>query len=97
MNSSLRKILSPGYEPCTGFSGPCTSMRWSPSSGHVPRGFFGALGDLSEVRLVMVLLKTGSDHDNGLTGRNLSRLGGPRKPVTLTFRPPFWASKKPPP
>jgi len=37
----------------------CSSMRWDPASGHAPRGFFGALGDISEVRLVMVLAEPG--------------------------------------
>ena len=55
MNKSLRTILKPAYAPCPGFSGACASMRWSPESGHVPRGFYGALGNVSEVRLVMVL------------------------------------------
>ena len=55
MNQSLRVILKPAYDPCRGFSGTCVSMRWYPEFGHVPRGFYGALGDLSKVRLVMVL------------------------------------------
>ena len=64
MNKSLRAILEPAYTPCPGFSGACASMRWSPESGHVPRGFYGALGDLSEVRLVMVLAEPGEPGDS---------------------------------
>ena len=60
MNKSLRAILKPAYDPCQGFSGVCASMRWSPASGHAPRGFYGALGDVSEVRLVMVLAEPGN-------------------------------------
>ena len=60
MNKSLRAILKPAYAPCQGFSSACASMRWSPESGHVPRGFYGALGDVSEVRLVMVLAEPGN-------------------------------------
>lgn len=59
MNESLKEILKKAYDPCSGFSGACSSMRWSPLSGHVPRGFYGALGDVSEVRLVMVLAEPG--------------------------------------
>lgn len=41
-------------------------MRWSPESGHVPRGFYGAFGDLSEVRLVMVLAEPGNPGGNAI-------------------------------
>ena len=64
MNKSLRAILKPAYDPCQGFSGVCASMRWSPESGHVPRGFYGALGDVPEVRLVMVLAEPGNPGDD---------------------------------
>jgi hypothetical protein len=34
-------------------------MRWDPERGHVPRGFAGATGDLSEVELVLVFAEPG--------------------------------------
>ena len=55
-----RKILEPAYKPCRGFAGTCAAMRWCPSEGHVPRGCYGALGEVSDVRLVMVLAEPGS-------------------------------------
>lgn len=35
-------------------------MRWSPESGHVPRGFLGATGELEEVELVLVVAEPGN-------------------------------------
>ncbi len=69
MNAELRRILEPAYYPCKGFSRACNGlvMPWNSAAGHVPRGFYGALGDLSEVRLVMVLAQPnnpGSDEDH---------------------------------
>ena len=73
MNAELRRILEPAYHPCGGFDGKCKGLIYpfNPASGHVPRGFYGALGDLSEVRLVMVLAEpTGpgidEDHTRGI-------------------------------
>ena len=37
-------------------------MRWNPPAGHVPRGFLGAAGDLSEVELVLVFAEPGDPH-----------------------------------
>ena len=37
-------------------------MRWNPDIGHVPRGFFGACGDLAEVELVLVVAEPGDPH-----------------------------------
>ncbi|AZT85825.1 hypothetical protein EHN06_08910 [Marinobacter sp. NP-4(2019)] len=45
-------------------------MRWKPSHGHVPRGFLGAAGSLTEIELVLVFAEPGDPHDgethNGL-------------------------------
>ena len=38
-------------------------MRWLPQNGHVPRGFCGATGAASEVRLVLVVAEPGNPHD----------------------------------
>lgn len=35
-------------------------MRWRPKEGHVPRGFRGALGRLSDVELVLVMAEPGT-------------------------------------
>jgi hypothetical protein len=37
-------------------------MRWNPETGHVPRGFYGAIGNLSEVELVLVVAEPGDPH-----------------------------------
>ena len=73
MNADLRRILEPAYNPCGGFCGKCKGLikPWNPAAGHVPRGFYGALGDVSEVRLVMVLAEpttpgTDEDHTHGI-------------------------------
>ena len=49
----LWDLLTKAY-PCPGFSGTCQSMRWNPRNGHIPRGFLGATGKLSDVELVLV-------------------------------------------
>jgi hypothetical protein len=62
MNSKLHSILSPAYGPCPEFNDHCTKMRWNPQSGHVPRGFCGALGNLEEVQLILVFAEPGDPH-----------------------------------
>lgn len=39
-------------------------MRWSPADGHVPRGFCGALGDLADVELVLIVAEPGDPQRN---------------------------------
>ena len=63
LNSALENLLAPAYAPCSAFSGICREMRWNPSKGHVPRGFLGAAGDLSEIELVLVFAEPGDPHD----------------------------------
>lgn len=62
----LWDLLSRAY-PCPAFSGICQSMRWDPKNGHIPRGFLGATGKLSEVELVLVFAEPGDpkpgDHE----------------------------------
>ena len=55
--------LAPAFEPCEAFASSCTSMRWNPKGGHVPRGFCGATAIPSEVRLVLVCAEPGDPHD----------------------------------
>lgn len=59
LHPELKKILSPAYKPCSEFTGACKDMRWDPQKGHVPRGFAGACGELSEVELVLVFAEPG--------------------------------------
>ena len=64
MHSKLKEILKPAYR-CVGFDSTCDPpMRWTPNSGHVPRGFYGATGDLEEVTLVLVLAEPGDPSRN---------------------------------
>lgn len=62
LSSSVATILSPAYGPCPEFAQACGQMRWDPNAGHVPRGFFGASGELSEVELILVVAEPGDPH-----------------------------------
>src|SRR5208337_676027 len=55
----LLKVLRPAYGPCPHFFGLCKKMRWEPANGHVPRGFSGALGNIRDVKLVLVFAEPG--------------------------------------
>lgn len=61
MHNALRSLLSPAYK-CAHFSAACSCMRWQPEVGHVPRGFCGADGELSEVKAVLVFAEPGDPH-----------------------------------
>jgi hypothetical protein len=63
LSLTVATILSPAYGPCPEFETTCTEMRWNPAAGHVPRGFLGACGDLSEVELVLVVAEPGDPHE----------------------------------
>ena len=69
---SLVKILEPAYGPCAEFGGACKNiMRWCPTSGHVPRGFYGAIGSQFEVELILVVSEPGDPHPGEVhTGLN---------------------------
>jgi hypothetical protein len=58
----LEEILSPAYR-CPEFDHACIEMRWDPDAGHVPRGFLGACGEVSEVELILVVAEPGNPHD----------------------------------
>jgi hypothetical protein len=62
INSELAKILRPAFSPCPAFGNTCSTMRWAPEQGHVPRGFNGATGAISEVELVLVFAEPGDPH-----------------------------------
>jgi hypothetical protein len=57
--NQLLKVIQPAYGPCPHFRGVCKKMRWDPSNGHVPRGFWGALGNIRDVELVLVFAEPG--------------------------------------
>ena len=57
-NSKLVEALLPAYRPCARF-GTCKEAVWKPEVGHVPRGFLGATGGLSDVKLVMIFAEPG--------------------------------------
>lgn len=59
----LLALLLPAYKLCRGFAGACAgAARWKPQAGHVPRGFVGALGELAEVELVLLIAEPGDPH-----------------------------------
>ena len=61
----LVEILRPAYSPCDGFNGGCKNVaRWKPDAGHGPRGFVGALGNIDEVEVVILLAEPGDPHSN---------------------------------
>lgn len=62
MNKSIESLLIPAFSPCTNFHNTCGIMRWNPETGHVPRGFTGATGLCSDVRLVLIGAEPGDPH-----------------------------------
>ena len=58
----LTRVLLSAYGPCPGFSSVCESLRWIPGAGHVPRGFCGAIGQLGDVELVLIVAEPGNPH-----------------------------------
>ncbi len=61
-NAALKAIFLPAFAPCDSFGRDCSTMGWDPARGHIPRGFFGATGDLEDVRLVLVCAEPGDPH-----------------------------------
>lgn len=57
-HADLQNVLLPAFAPCPAF-GTCPEASWHPETGHVPRGFLGAAGTLSEVRAIMVFAEPG--------------------------------------
>ena len=58
----LTEILLAAYSPCEAFGTTCTTMRWSPDQGHVPRGFCGAIDRRDQVELVLITAEPGDPH-----------------------------------
>jgi len=61
-NAQIVSALLQAYQPCPNF-GICREAQWRPELGHIPRGFLGATGELSEVEVVMVFSEPGHPHD----------------------------------
>lgn len=61
-NQIINSQLLQAYNPCPGFTENCSRMRWNPQEGHVPRGFCGATGELSDVKLILVCAEPGDPH-----------------------------------
>lgn len=59
----IRNILA-AYEPCPAFQLECRKARWDPENGYVPRGFLGATGSVSDVRLVLLTAEPGNPLPN---------------------------------
>ena len=53
----LLEVLRPAFSPCCHFKRDCKTakMRWDPQNGHVPRGFCGGFGRLSDVEFVLII------------------------------------------
>lgn len=62
LSTALASVLEPAYRPCSCFKTCCREMRWNPKAGHVPRGFLGACGRLTDVELVLVFAEPGDPH-----------------------------------
>jgi len=74
-NQKLIDVLLPAYRPCAQF-GTCVQAVWKPAVGHVPRGFLGATGDLTDVKLIMVFAEPGGiypddDYSDCVSGREV--------------------------
>lgn len=82
LNSTLITLLEPAFGPCPAFGQKCVSMRWDPESGHVPRGFLGACGEISEVEMVLVFSEPGDPHP----GEKHSGLESAYSYATLAFQ-----------
>jgi len=64
VDSRLRDIMKEAYMPCEGKSFcECNGIKYEPSSGHMPRGFCGATGQIEDVKLVLVLAEPGTPKD----------------------------------
>jgi hypothetical protein len=69
-------------------------MRWLPGTGHVPRGFFGATGEVSEVELVLVTPEPGDPHGEELDPDHTSLLqAGGDTALTRVYEYATWAAE----
>lgn len=70
----LKSLLLEAYKPCRFFGG-CREAQWEPRSGHIPRGYVGAIGSVEDVEVVMVFSEPGHPHDGECYEVSLSPAG----------------------
>jgi hypothetical protein len=71
----LWDVLKPALHPCEGFAGPCEGhCTFDPKSGRIPRSFAGAIGEASEVKLVLVTAEPGTRNGTNYDGVDLAEL-----------------------
>lgn len=75
----LQQVMLRTVAPC-GNLGTCPEARWAPSEGHIPRGYVGALGSASDVKLVLVFAEPGNPHHG-------ERYDGTLAPADLIIAP----------
>lgn len=56
-NKELGLTLGQAYAPCEELHLRCKDMIYDPRHGQIPRGFYGAEGELDEIQLVMILME----------------------------------------
>ena len=61
-NEKILAVLEAAYHPCSNF-GICPQAKFDPRTGHIPRGFLGATGKLSDVKVVFLFAEPGHPHD----------------------------------
>lgn len=70
LNLQMAEVFDTAYPKCVGTRGGCGEGRVTinKASGHVPRGFFGAAGKLSEIELVLVVAEPGDPSADEIAG-----------------------------
>lgn len=63
LNLKLANVLVDAYRPCQHIRA-CKQAVWYPEHGHIPRGFLGATGCLSDVKVVLVFAEPGRPHSD---------------------------------
>jgi len=73
--SELGQILAGAYPRCKSLKGNCTRIRCDATAGFIPRGFTGAFGRLSDVKLVLVLAEPGNPKEGTESYKMRNRSG----------------------
>ena len=82
----LLDLLQPAYSPCPGFATRCADVaKWAPESGHVPRGYLGAMCRLDDVELVLLVAEPGNPHEGSGVQPRAGRKGLAAKTVSDTY------------
>jgi hypothetical protein len=72
VSSKLKRCLYSAYYPCAALESVCKNVRYKPKKGLVPRGFTGAFGKITDVKLIICLAepgepKNGESYNTGLS------------------------------